>query len=216
MGAKIQLNSERSNYLCRALRLNIGDEINIFDGTGALFTAAIRRANPRSTEVEITAAEQPAQASIYSLTLAIGLIKGSAMDRALQQATELGANKILLIQADRSNVPLKSDRMENKIGHWERVISASCEQCGQLYLPELVGPQTLEEAINQTENGIVFSPWANLFLLKCSQLTVLLSLVPRAAGATKSWIFFSKGRYPATNLAAPFYAPRQCLAWRSV
>ena len=137
VGAKIQLNSERSNYLCRALRLNIGDEINIFDGT------AIRRANPRSTEVEITAAEQPAQTSIYSLTLAIGLIKGSAMDRALQQATELGANKILLIQADRSNVPLKSDRMENKIGHWERVISASCDQCGQLYLPELVGPQTL-------------------------------------------------------------------------
>ena len=101
----------------------------------------LRRANPRSTEVEITAAaSNPPTTSSYSLTLAIGLIKGSAMDRALQQATELGASQILLIQADRSNVPLKSDRMENKRGHWERVISASCEQCGQLCLPELVGP----------------------------------------------------------------------------
>lgn len=163
IGAKIQLNSERSNYLCRALRLNIGDEINIFDGNGALFAAVIIKANPRSTDVEITAARPPANSSVYSLTLAIGLIKGAAMDKALQQATELGADKILLIQTDRSNVPLKSDRMENKRAHWERVISASCEQCGQLYLPELKEPQTLEDVISQTENGMVFHPSGEVF-----------------------------------------------------
>ena len=163
IGAKIQLNSERSNYLCRALRLKIGDEINIFDGNGALFAAVISKANPRSTDVEITAARPPANSSVYSLTLAIGLIKGAAMDRALQQATELGAGKIFLIQTDRSNVPLKSDRMENKRAHWERVISASCEQCGQLYLPELKEPQTLEDVISQTENGMVFHPSGEVF-----------------------------------------------------
>ena len=163
IGAKIKLNSERSNYLCRALRLNIGDEINIFDGNGALFAAVISKANPRSTDVEITAARPPANSSVYSLTLAIGLIKGAAMDRALQQATELGAGKILLIQAARSNVPLKSDRMENKREHWERIISASCEQCGQLYLPELKEPQTLEDVISQTENGMVFHPSGEVF-----------------------------------------------------
>ena len=163
IGAKIQLNSERSNYLCRALRLNIGDEINIFSGNGALFTAVISKANPRSTELEITAARPPANSRVYSLTLAIGLIKGAAMDRALQQATELGAGKIFLIQTDRSNVPLKSDRMENKRAHWERVISASCEQCGQLYLPELKEPQTLEDVISQTENGMVFHPSGEVF-----------------------------------------------------
>ena len=163
IGAKIQLNSERSNYLCRALRLNIGDEINIFDGNGALFAAVISKANPRSTDVEITAARPPANSSVYSLTLAIGLIKGAAMDRALQQATELGAGTIFLIQTDRSNVPLKSDRMENKRAHWERVISASCEQCGQLYLPELKEPQTLEDVISQTENGMVFHPSGEVF-----------------------------------------------------
>ena len=163
IGAKIQLNSERSNYLCRALRLNIGDEINIFDGNGALFAAVISKANPRSTDVEITAARPPANSSVYSLTLAIGLIKGAAMDRATQQATELGAGTIFLIQTDRSNVPLKSDRMENKRAHWERVICASCEQCGQLYLPELKEPQTLEDVISQTENGMVFHPSGEVF-----------------------------------------------------
>ncbi|MDB0049976.1 16S rRNA (uracil(1498)-N(3))-methyltransferase [Pseudomonadales bacterium] len=200
VGAKIQLNSERSNYLCRALRLNIGDEINIFDGTGALFTAAIRRANPRSTEVEITAAEQPAHASIYSLTLAIGLIKGSAMDRALQQATELGANKILLIQADRSNVPLKSDRMENKIGHWERVISASCEQCGQLYLPELVGPQTLEEAIKQTENGMVFSPLGESFPAQMQPVNRTAFVGPEGGWSDKELDLFQQRQIPSYKL----------------
>ena len=190
IGAKIQLNSERSNYLCRALRLNIGDEINIFDGNGALFAAVISKANPRSTDVEITAARPPANSSVYSLTLAIGLIKGAAMDKALQQATELGAGKILLIQTDRSNVPLKSDRMGNKREHWERVISASCEQCGQLYLPELKEPQTLEDVISQTENGMVFHPSGEVFPAQMPPVNRTAFIGPEGGWSEKELDFF--------------------------
>lgn len=198
----IQLNSERSNYLCRALRLTIGDEINIFDGTGALFTAAISEANPRSTEVEITAAENPTDANVYSLTLAIGLIKGSAMDRALQQATELGARKILLIQTDRSNVPLKSDRIENKRGHWERVISASCEQCGQIYLPELIGPLTLEEAISETENGMVFSPSGEPFPAQMPPSNRAAFIGPEGGWSDKELDLFQQKQMPSYKLGS--------------
>lgn len=202
IGAKIQLNSERSNYLCRALRLNIGDEINIFDGNGALFTAIISKANPRSTDVEITAARPPANSRLYSLTLAIGLIKGAAMDRALQRATELGAGKILLIQADRSNVPLKSDRIENKRGHWERVISASCEQCGQLYLPELKKPQTLEGVINQTENGIVFHSSGEAFPAQMSPVNRTAFIGPEGGWSDKELDLFLQNQMPRYKLGS--------------
>jgi 16S rRNA (uracil1498-N3)-methyltransferase len=200
VGAQIQLNSERSNYLCRALRLNVGDEINIFDGSGALFTAAISAANPRGTEVEITAEEKPTDNRSYSLTLAIGLIKGSAMDRALQQATELGASQIQLIQADRSNVPLKSDRIENKRSHWERIISASCEQCGQLYLPELIGPMTLEESIRQTDNGMVFSPLGESFPAQMIPISRTAFIGPEGGWSDKELALFQQNEVPSYKL----------------
>ena len=202
IGAEIQLNSERSNYLCRALRLNIGDEINISNGTGALFTAVIRKANPRSTEVEITAVKQHVNCGVYSLTLAIGLIKGTAMDKALQQAAELGASKIVLIQTDRSNVRLKSDRMENKRGHWERIISASCEQCGQLYLPELKGPQTLEEVINQTENGVVFHPSGEAFPAQLPPVNRTTFIGPEGGWSDKELDLFQQKQIPRYKLGS--------------
>ena len=200
MGAQIKLNSERSNYLCRALRLTVGDEINIFDGTGAVFTAEISDANPRSTEVEITAAAKPVDNRGYSLTLAIGLIKGSAMDRALQQATELGASQIQLIQADRSNVPLKSDRIENKRSHWERIISASCEQCGQLCVPELVGPLTLAQAISQTDSGIVFSPSGAAFPAHMTPVSRTAFIGPEGGWSDKELVLFQQNQIPSYKL----------------
>ena len=200
MGEQIKLNSERSNYLCRALRLTVGDEINIFDGAGAVFTAEISDANPRGTEVEITAAAKPVDNRSYSLTLAIGLIKGSAMDRALQQATELGASQIQLIQADRSNVPLKSDRIENKRSHWERIISASCEQCGQLYVPELVGPLTLAQAISQTDNGIVFSPSGRAFPAQMTPVSRTAFIGPEGGWSDKELVLFQQNQIPSYKL----------------
>jgi len=192
VGVQIKLDSERSNYLCRVLRLNVGDEINILDGTGALFAAAIRNANPRGTEVEITAAEPPCDNRAYSLTLAIGLIKGSAMDRALQQATELGAKRIQLVQTDRSNVPLKSDRMSTKMTHWARVISASCEQCGQLYLPELIEPQPLAGILENVDNGIVFSPAGEPFPNQLAPLDRTLFIGPEGGWSDQELALFQQ------------------------
>ena len=42
------------------------------------------------------------------------------MDRAIAQATELGAQRILLLQSERSNVSLKKERMDKKIEHLKK------------------------------------------------------------------------------------------------
>ena len=122
------------------------------------------------------------------------------MDRALQQATELGASQIQLIQADRSNVPLKSDRIENKRSHWERIISASCEQCGQLYVPELVGPLTLVQAISLTDNGIVFSPSGRAFPAQMTPVSRTAFIGPEGGWSDKELVLFQQNQIPSYKL----------------
>ena len=80
--------------------------------------------------------------------LGLSLLKGAAMDRALQQATEPGATSITLLAAKRSNVQLSRERAGGKLAHWQKVIVGACEQSGRLFLPELRAPMNVAEFLD--------------------------------------------------------------------
>ncbi len=157
----MQLDAERSNYVCKALRKIEGDAIDVFNGLGSLFRCRLIKAHTRRAQIKviehILTQPQPEQAPC----VAIAMLKGQAMDRAIQQATELGAKDIWLINAERSNVALKSDRLSQKMAHWRRIVDSACEQCGQLWLPTLKAPVTADECLNQQikiDGFVVFDP----------------------------------------------------------
>ena len=39
-------------------------------------------------------------------------------------------------------------RLERKLEHWRRIIESACEQCGQLHLPQLHEPRTLQHVLD--------------------------------------------------------------------
>lgn len=160
-GDALQLDAERSNYLCRALRMSDGDELDIFDGVGGLYRCKVSLAHQRRAKVEVLERQPPEPKPANGPSLAIALLKGQAMDRAIQQATELGAQHIWLLQGARSNLTLKEDRLAQKMGHWQRIIASACEQCGQLWLPSLHEPRAVADCLEQQASEvqpIVFEP----------------------------------------------------------
>jgi len=162
---QLQLNAERSNYLCRTLRQKNGDRVEIFDGIGNVFACEIVANDPRQTALTVVTQTAKAMAPGIRLGVAIGLIKGQPMDRAIAQATELGATDIYLLDGQRSNLKLNEQRMAGKLQHWQKVIVASCEQCGQINLPNLHNPSRLAPLLSRlTQSGahlIFFHPQGN-------------------------------------------------------
>ena len=161
LGDILQLDAERSNYLCRALRMTDGDELDIFDGTGGLYRCTVRHAHQRRAKIEVLECQPPAPRPANTPSLAIALLKGQAMDRAIQQATELGTQNIWLLQGARSNLSLKQGRLAQKLEHWQRIIASASEQCGQLWLPSLHEPRTVAACLEQQPDHvepIVFEP----------------------------------------------------------
>ncbi len=148
VGTTLQLPGERAHYLCKVLRARSGQSIECFDGRGYLLRAQVTRADTRQAILQITAIEGPLPRPEPAIHLGISLLKGQAMDRALQLGTELGAASITLIHAARSNVTLPAQRVDNKQLHWHKIIAGACEQCGRAYLPELYGPQSVAEFIS--------------------------------------------------------------------
>ena len=153
-GQVLQLDAERSNYACKALRLTDGDALDIFNGVGGLYRCELVEAHQRRAKVRVDEAVPVPSPSGLAPSVAIGLLKGQAMDRAIQQATELGAKDIWLLQAQRSNVSLKDGRIEQKLEHWRRIIVSACEQCGQLWMPTLQGPISLSQSLELVCDGL--------------------------------------------------------------
>lgn len=143
-GIELELDRERSHYLCKVMRMKTGDTLMCFDGKGCAFNALLLDANVKKSVLQVATVEPSEAATAHGVHLGLSMLKGQAMDRALQLATELGATELTLIRAKRSNVHLDDKRQDHKMSHWSKVIAAACEQSGHLYLPKLNPPVELD------------------------------------------------------------------------
>jgi len=146
-GELITVDAERSHYLCRVLRLGVGDPVLVCDGHGNGYTATILRASTRRCELQPGEVAETAPAPAFTLTLAQSLIKGDRLDFVLQKATELGVTDIRLVTTSRTEVSLDDARIARRMAHWQKIVVAAAEQCERLWLPRLHPPQPLAELV---------------------------------------------------------------------
>ena len=129
----IALPEAESHHVTRVMRLKSGDAIIVFNGRGQSWDAEITGAGKHVSATLIK--RRPAlPAAPARITLAIGLIKGDAMDDVVRDVTALGAAEIIPMATAHAVVP-KRARGDEAIARWQRVAVASAKQCGQLTLP---------------------------------------------------------------------------------
>ncbi|MEC9252448.1 MAG: RsmE family RNA methyltransferase, partial [Pseudomonadota bacterium] len=142
----IALSPENSNYLVRVLRLQVGNSILCFDGFGQEYEAQVAVADSRSAVLQLGALSRSLPTPTPQLVLLIALVK-YRIEAIVQQATELGATHINVINADRTQARLpKPERLTNVISH-------AAEQCGRVWIPELRIGEDFESAANHCDCG---------------------------------------------------------------
>jgi 16S rRNA (uracil1498-N3)-methyltransferase len=143
-GQNIELPAARSHYLCKVMRKRTGDTFPCFNGRGQGFIARVSVADTRCAVVTLEQEREPETGDDVAPHIALALLKGQSLDRALQQATELGAASIRLMVAARCNVSLEAGRLAGKLTHWQKIVAGACEQSGRMTIPELVPPQATD------------------------------------------------------------------------
>jgi len=89
----VTLASDEARHLREVLRLKPGDEVQVFDGEGKEFRAAVSQARREFAELEIRdEIDAMRPESPLELTLAVALLKGEKFDLVVQKGTELGVN----------------------------------------------------------------------------------------------------------------------------
>ncbi len=144
-GARLALAREAGQHLTRVLRMQGGDELNVFDGAGREHRARIASARGATVEIDVGEAVRPVPESPLAITLAQGVSRSERMDFAIQKATELGVARIVPLLTRRSVVRLDAAQAAHRLQHWRGVAIGACEQCGRATLPEITLPQPLED-----------------------------------------------------------------------
>ena len=146
-GLHFVLNEETSKHVVQVLRMQHGEQLQLTDGTGNLFTAEITDDNRKNCAVKIlktASSQRPAT----KVTIAISLVKNSnRFEWFLEKATEIGVTEIVPLLCSRTEKQhFRHDRMKN-------ILISAMLQSQQTWLPVLQEPVKYADYIKNIQQG---------------------------------------------------------------
>jgi len=133
------------HYLRDVLRLAPGTPLEIFDGEGGRYEAAM----PHAGEEVLLGPRGESPGPAARVWLAFALARGERTDLVVQKATELGAERLLPFQASRGVVRLEGRRAEERARRWRRIAEEAARQCGRSDVPRVEPPGSLAAVLGQ-------------------------------------------------------------------
>ena len=148
--------SEQITRLKNVLRLKESSEIILFNGNGKEFLGTI--SFKKNNSIKIIQELRHINVDKNKITLAQCVPSYKHMDFAIQKSVEIGIDEIIPLISERSH---PGDHIK-KMDHWKKVIIHAVEQCGGLFIPNLLKPLSLEDLIigkkYEEYNKILFDP----------------------------------------------------------
>jgi 16S rRNA (uracil1498-N3)-methyltransferase len=138
--ALYELPESAAGHAMRVLRLDVGDVVTLFDGTGGEHRATIVSASRRGATVRLQGFDPVEREAPFATRLVMAVIAADPMDFTVRKSVELGVGAVQPVVAARSQGSLGSDRMERRVAHWRAIAVAACEQCGRNRVPQIEAP----------------------------------------------------------------------------
>lgn len=151
---KVMLSDDAANHVGRVMRMQVGQELLMFDGSNAEFPAVITNASKKSVEVEIQSRVEHSIESPLDIHLGQVISRGDKMEFTIQKSVELGVNSITPLISERCGVKLNAERFEKKLEQWQKIAIAACEQCGRNVVPTIRPVMKLEQWCAEEYDGL--------------------------------------------------------------
>ena len=141
---------ELTRHLWSARRLRPGTAISVTDGAGSWRLVRVGSVSELDPDGDVRSVPAPDPVSI-----AFAPVKGERPEWCVQKLTEVGVDRIVVLQTDRSVVRWSGAKASSHLAKLERVAAAALEQCRRAWLPTIVGPITVDELVaGQSASGL--------------------------------------------------------------
>mmetsp|Transcript_160 Transcript_160/g.489 ORF Transcript_160/g.489 Transcript_160/m.489 type:complete len:263 (-) Transcript_160:77-865(-) len=147
LSSEALLSAEESQHL-RSRRINVGEELELFDGRGSIARAELTSFKGRVARVRVVESRS-ARRPDTSVTAAVAIPKGARADWMIEKLTEVGVETIIPLITERSSLQIKDTRVDR----WTRVAVAACKQSLRDVLPTFSQPETLADLTFRISTG---------------------------------------------------------------
>lgn len=157
-GADVALPEGAARHV-QVLRLQPGDAVCLFDGSGGEWTAKVNAMGRKEVRVVVGTLSAVDRELGLDVTLALGMPANDRMDTVVEKATELGVMVIQPLMCERSVLRLEGERALKKVAHWQGVAIAACEQSGRTRVPEVRPVMALKAWLAQQSSADAKDGW---------------------------------------------------------
>lgn len=133
----MDLDDDVEHHLRRVLRLREGERVSVTDGAGRWRMGIVAGSSNLALEAvsEIASVPEP-----VGFTLASAIPKGDRTDWLVQKVTELGADRVVLLHAERSVIRWKPDRAAKHVPRLQRIADEALRQSRRVWRCTVEGP----------------------------------------------------------------------------
>ena len=139
-----ELRGEEARHLTRVLRAEAGQRYEISDGQSAYLAEIAEAHGPRVVFRVIEPLDAPA--APLHITLCAALIKFDRFEWIVEKATELGVERILPVEAERSGKGLL-EASRKRTERWVRIARESSQQSRRVRAPEIAPAVRFERSL---------------------------------------------------------------------
>jgi len=141
----VRLSPDESHHLRRVRRVNVGDDVVLFDGSGTDYLGRVKAFDRSGVTVEIVGEETTRREPDVAVTLAVSVVKQGAMHQLIDACTQLGVKKLIPIRTARTVAKPGA----GKPARWRRIAVEACKQCGRSIVPEVAPVVHLDDVLRQ-------------------------------------------------------------------
>jgi len=131
-----ELRGDEARHLAATMRARSGDEVVVFDGSGAEFRARVLSVGKSSVKLEIIERGEISRELPRPVTLAVALPKGERQKWLIEKATELGVSRIIPLVTEHG----VAQPTEQAIERLRRGVIEASKQCGRNRLMDIGVP----------------------------------------------------------------------------
>jgi 16S rRNA (uracil1498-N3)-methyltransferase len=200
----IRIEGDDGHHLRRVRRLRAGEAITAADGYGRWREYVVAAVGGGALELRATSELAHEPMLQPGVAIACSLTKGDRPELVVQKLTELGVDRIVLVEAARSVVRWDEIRAGAAMSRLARVAREAAAQCRRARLPELDGPVPVDE--------LAVHP--GLVVADVTGVTVsALFEPPVSSGSRPEWLVAvgPEGGFTSEELAGFGHAPRLAL-----
>jgi 16S rRNA (uracil1498-N3)-methyltransferase len=171
------------------LRMKSGDQLELLDGTGKIYSAKISRIEKDQVVCAVLEHRTLNTELGTEVTIAQCVPKAKKMDNIIQKCTELGVARIIPTLSERSIA--KGEKLER----WKKIAKEAAEQSGRATIPA-IAPLTKFDAVLKLKDqfDLALIPWeleketALKSIVKNKKITNLLILIGPEGGFSQKEI----------------------------